>query len=472
MKELSDFRSVFSPRDSIIPPKNEPSPDRYRAVRYRAVRNKTGRNKADLNGPIMRNNFSTSMLKAILSRALSPGALVVIFTNLVFTSQIWSQARTNSADAGLIPPVPQPVPEDFTWWYMSTFLLVITLGIVIAFWRRAKSSAATLSQAKDAAARKRDSWDSDALDGDKEMEWLRKHNNIINKKRPKKSAANGANAANREKAARQEAADKPAPVLTKEIQLAGVSDLPFNSILRLEYPHTSDCLPVVDNEESLTEAIEQVLDEYNEDEEMKELSMRILAAYKTRNSVDALSQVALYDLSSNSRCKAMEMLGEFNHPSVFETTILACADPTREVRAAAAKVLTRLGFNRADAWARAALLEDDGRKKQIARAAIEGGLVDRYFDRLTHSDYKQAYEAFALFTLLLKARETEPIAAALENHPSPMIRIAIVHVIKVNKEIQALPFLIKLANRRDLPKEVWEAVEAAIAKFSPEPEEA
>jgi hypothetical protein len=400
------------------------------------------------------------MLKAILNKALRLNALAIIFISL--TSLVAGQAK-RGPDAGLVPPAPPPIPDDFTMWYVSTFLLLMTLGIAIFFWRRAKNASIAQSQSKD-SGRKKESWDSDALDGDMEMEWLRKHNNIINKKRPKKSTVAKENA-------RKAAANKPAPVLTKEIQLSGVSDLPFNSILRLEYPHTSDTLPISE-EEDLLEAIEQVLDEFNEDEEMKELSMRILAAYKTRNSVEALSQVALYELSATCRCKAIEMLGEFDHQSIFETVILACADPTREVRAAAARTLTRLNFNRADAWARIALLDDDGRKKQIARAAIEGGLVDRYFDRLTHSDYKQAYEAFALFTMLLKARETEPIAKALESHPSEMVRIAIVHLIKVNKEIDALPYLHKLANRRDLPKEVWEAVEAAIAKFTPEPGEA
>jgi len=160
-------------------------------------------------------------------------------------------------------------------------------------------------------------------------------------------------------------------------------------------------------------------------------------------------------------------MGDFDHETVFEPVILACADPTREVRAAAARVLTRLGFNRADAWARVALLDEEGRMRQIARAAIEGGLVERYFDRLTHSDYKQAYEAFALLTLLFKAGEASPVMTALENHPSAMVKIAILHVLKVNKEYETLPQLGKLALEKDLPKELAEALEEAIARLSP-----
>ncbi len=395
--------------------------------------------------------------------ALKSVTFLALLQSLVFS--VWSQAK-NPVDNGLVQHQAGqlPPPDDGAWMYSVGFAFFFIACIGVLFWMRAKKAQAAAAGAKD-NGRKKDSWDSgDAIEGDKELEWLRKHSDTINRKRPKKLAGN-------EGTRRKAAAAKPEPVvLTKEIQLASASELPFNSILRLDYPHGIEVLPS-SSDEALIEAIEQVLDEFNEDEEMKELSMRIIAAHKTGNSVEALSQVALYDLSATTRCRSVEILGEFDHEAVFEPIILACADPTREVRAAAARVLTRLGFNRADAWARISLLDEEGRMRQIARAAIEGGLVERYFDRLTHKDYKQAYEAFALFTLLLKARETQPIATALESHPSLTVRMAIIHVIKVNKEIDALPYLRKLAETKDLPKEVWESVEDAIAIFTPEAEE-
>ena len=388
----------------------------------------------------------------------------VTFLTLVHSLLLsaWSQAR-NPVDSGLIqqPQGQLPPPDDGAWMYSVGFALFFVTCMGVLLWIRAKKAQAAASGAKE-NGRKKDSWDSDAIEGDKELEWLRKNNDTINRKRPKKLPA-------RDTQKRKSPKPEPA-VVTKEIQLASASELPFNSILRLDYPHGIEVLPS-STDEALIEAIEQVLDEFNEDEEMKELSMRIIAAHKTSNSVEALSQAALYDLSATTRCRSIEILGEFDHEAVFEPIILACADPTREVRAAAARVLTRLGFNRADAWARISLLDEEGRMRQIARAAIEGGLVERYFDRLTHKDYKQAYEAFALFTLLLKARETQPIATALESHPSLTVRMAIIHVIKENREIDALPYLRKLAESKDLPKEVWESVEDAIAIFSPEAEE-
>lgn len=396
------------------------------------------------------------MFKKFAIKSLTLSALVMSCVLCV-----WPQAK-NPLDNGLVQQTGQlPPPDDGAWMYSVGFALFFAACIGMLLWMRSKKKAeAAVSRSRE-NGRKRDAWDSDALDGDKELEWLRKNNDTINRKRPKKPAR---------KPLPKEGAPMPAPVLSKEIQLAAASELPFNNILRLEYPEGIEPLPAIDDE-ALLEAIEQVMDEFNDDEEMKELSLRIIAAHKTSNSVEALSQLALYDLSSNTRCRAIEILGEFDHETVFETIILACADPTREVRAAAARALTRLGFNRADAWARICLLNEEFRMRQIARAAIEGGLVDRYFDRLTHKDYKQAYEAFALFTLLLKARETGPIATALESHQSQMVRLAIVHVIKVNKEKDSLPYLVKLAERKDLPKEVWESVEDAIAIFTPEAEE-
>jgi hypothetical protein len=409
---------------------------------------------------LKKSSFSRHMFKKFTLKLLG---LAVLIPGLVFN--IAAQVK-NPLDKGLVQQQGTlPPPDDGAWMYSVGFAIFFIGCIAVLLWIRAKKAQAVASKSKDSGL-KRDSWDSDQLDGDKEMEWLRKNNDTINRKRRKKPARKNFT---REDAL-QNGVAKPEPALSKEIQLASASELPFNSILRLEYPHGVEAMQS-SQDESLMEAIEQVLDEFNEDEEMKELSMRIIAAFKTSNSVEALSQVALYDLQANTRCRAIEILGEFDHDSVFEPIILACADPTREVRAAAARMLTRLGFNRADAWARMSLIDDEGRMRQIARAAIEGGLVERYFDRLTHKDYKQAYEAFALFTLLLKARETQPIATALESHPSHMVRIALIHVIKVNKELDSLPFLLKLSERKDLPKEVWESVEDAIKIFSPEPEE-
>ena len=213
------------------------------------------------------------------------------------------------------------------------------------------------------------------------------------------------------------------------------------------------------------DAIEQTHDELEEDSEVRELAVRILAAFKTRNSVEALSQVALYDLLANLRSKAVTVLCEFDHESVFEPILLACADPTREVRAAAARGLTKLTFDRADAWTRIAELDAEGRIVAAARAAIESGFVDMSFDRLVHQDRKYAYEAFALMALLIKAGETEKIFNALDNHRDMNVRKAVLHTIKVTKDPKAVERLSELLKKGELPIEFQEEVDKTIEEI-------
>ncbi|HLM61750.1 MAG TPA: HEAT repeat domain-containing protein, partial [Pyrinomonadaceae bacterium] len=181
--------------------------------------------------------------------------------------------------------------------------------------------------------------------------------------------------------------------------------------------------------------------------------------------VEALAQIALYDLSSSLRSKAVNVLAEFDHESVFETILLACADPTREVRAAAARGLTKLTFDRADAWTRIAETGEEGRIVQTARAAIESGFVDMSFDRLVHPDRKYVYEAFALMALLIKAGETEKIFSTIENHRDLNVRRALLHTIKITKDQKALDGLYLLLEKNNLPIEFQEEIDKTIEEI-------
>ena len=201
-------------------------------------------------------------------------------------------------------------------------------------------------------------------------------------------------------------------------------------------------------------AIEQVQDEYEEDEEVRDLSLRILAAFKTRNSIEALSQIALYDLSSNLRSKAVTTLTEFDHESVFEPILLACADPTREVRAAAARGLFRLSFDRADAWTRIAETSDEFKNPTIGTRSDRSGFGQTSFERLAAHDIKSAYEAFTLMALLIKAGETEKVFDALENNSDANVRKAILHIIKITKEQMGVDGLYLMLEQGNLPLEL------------------
>lgn len=361
--------------------------------------------------------------------------------------------------AAQIKPVTFPQAQsadDYTWWYITLAALIIGLTGAIVWWMKNKSAEKkSLEKSKSARKKREDNWETNSLDADKELEWLRKNQNILDsghkKRRTKKKVLPEAYEITGENEAAQNEikADAPLPVFGFQELLPSKSFSP---------------LPLSNNE-SLLSAIEQTQEEDEEDEEVRDLAIRILTAFKNRNSVEALSQVALYDLSSGLRSKAVSTLADFDHESVFEAILMACADPTREVRAAAARGLSRLSFDRADAWSRIAETGEEGRMRHAARAAMEGDFVGRSFERLTHPDQRMAYEPFALLALLIKAGEVEPIFDCLKNHENKNVKLAVLHLIKVVKNHNALDGLYALLEDKKLPPDIKEEVGKTIEEI-------
>lgn len=222
-----------------------------------------------------------------------------------------------------------------------------------------------------------------------------------------------------------------------------INHLPIGKIGSVSSPMPVEVLEDSDDE-GLLAAIDEVQDDSDADSEFRLIALRVLAGFRNRNAIDELSQLALYDLSSNLRAKAVMMLADFDHESVFEPIVLACADPSREVRAAAARALVKVTFDRADAWTRIALSEDQYTRRQIARAAVEAGIAERSFDRLTLTDAKAVEEAFALVYLLIKAGETEKLFDAIRDHRDLKTRVALLHAIKVANVAEVIPSLSSL----------------------------
>lgn len=349
-------------------------------------------------------------------------------------------------------------------WLTLAFIIAASLFAVTFFWWRARSKKYepnlsfensyqnTVSQIHES---------EDSVDADAQFEWLRQA------KKPKADAKKAAAEAKRAKLKEEAALD--AKIFQEKMRKMQYAQLPINSFSQLAPAKRYEPLPDSDDP-ALMSAIEQADEEFEEDENVRELALRILAAFRTRNSVEALAQIALYDLSSNLRSKAVATLTEFDHESVFETILLACADPTREVRAAAARGLFRLSFDRAHAWKRIIASGDEFRLRQAARAAIEADIVSKSFERLIHEDVKIAYEAFALVSLMICAGETEELFTTLASHRDERVRFAIMHVLRVQKDPRTLDELRRLgsmhSNSKDLAekfRETIKSIEKAVA---------
>lgn len=362
-----------------------------------------------------------------------------------------------------VPERIEAEPVDQTFTYLLVLGFAITLAAAV-FWKyRNNGDLSVMKPGKGSSfsqsERGKGSWEREALDGDKEMEWLRRNKKVVNKKKYTAKLPRTSEVLEMKPAP---PVDLDSEEILERIQKFQFSQLPIHTFDEIKPSKPYDLLPL-SNDAAIMSAIEQVHDEFEEDEEVRELAVRILAAFRTRNSVEALAQSALYDLSSGLRSKAVSILTDFDHESVFEALLLACADPTREVRAAAARGIFRLSFDRADAWTRIMETGDEFRMRHAARAATEANLVR--FDRLIHEEPGVAYEAFTLVALLLKTSETEQIFEALKNHPDPNVQKALLQVFKVTKEPNALEGLYALLELSDLPDDIREEADALVAEI-------
>lgn len=345
-------------------------------------------------------------------------------------------------------PVPPNPPEDFTLWYLLMSGMVILL-IGAIYWRYKSSH----NQVLEGISAKKQDYDS--VNADKELAWLRRNGKKLDRRQDYKNySKNGS----------KNASPKKALKISVDFDESYFAPLPVFTFKELKPPASFDALPI-SNDPELMNAIEQVQDELQDDEKSREIFLEVLADFNNQNAVEAISEVALYDLSATLRSKALNVLSEFDHESVFETILLACADPTREVRAAAARALFRVNFNRADAWARLARSKEKWKMVQMARAAIEGDLVKRSFDRLVHKDTKYAYEAYALLYLLIKAGETDTIFDALKNHPDMNVQTAILHTIKTTNDKDALAGLNSLLEDKNVNPDVHKKIDKTIEEI-------
>ncbi len=361
-----------------------------------------------------------------------------------------------------VPQTDQEIPEPAeseTWWYITLFLLFAGLAGAVYWWHSTKKAkpvqgaAGNQSKSSKNIKRTNSSEIDDSYDVDKELEWLRK-NRAING--GNKRVNGGNRMAAKVGATTGKSVEKP-----KETEFEA---LPIYSFTEIKPVAGHNLLPI-SNDAALMDAIEISQDESEDDETVRQIALRVLESFKTRNSAECLGQMALYDLSSALRSKAVATLADFDHESVFEDILLACADPTREVRASAARGLFRLSFDRADAWTRIAESKDEFRMRQAAKAALEADLVERSFDRLIHPDQKIAYEAFTFTNLLIKAGETEEIFGAIENHRDKKVKLALLHVLSIVRDETTLPNLYALLEQNSTSPEIKEKVDLMIESF-------
>lgn len=224
-------------------------------------------------------------------------------------------------------------------------------------------------------------------------------------------------------------------------------------------------LPAGNEDVALTETLTRLT---SPDEQVRAQVIQELASHPVQRSVAALSSMALNDPDSGIRSAAVTGLGSIDHESVFATVLIALADDSREVRAAAARTLTGLHFDRADAYVRVMETADADTMRDVAQACVKTGIVAQAVGRLASEDRHQAYEAFSLFSLLARANETQPILDTIQNHKDDEVRLCAIRVLNVAAQPDLAPKLREMVSGQDLPENVRTAMLEVMYKLDQE----
>jgi HEAT repeat protein len=164
--------------------------------------------------------------------------------------------------------------------------------------------------------------------------------------------------------------------------------------------------------------------------------------------------MALHDPEPAVRSAAVTSLGLIDHESVFVHVAVALADEAREVRAAAARSVSRLSFDRADAYVRVIESTDEQTLREVAQACVKAGLAAQAISRLASEDRRQAYEAVALLSLVAKAGEAEPILETIECNRDIEVRVTCIRLLDLASQPQLRERLLRIAENGGVPEKV------------------
>ena len=236
----------------------------------------------------------------------------------------------------------------------------------------------------------------------------------------------------------------------------------IEEITHLEPAQPVENLPESSDDKRLTQALSLL---ESSDVQMRSEALKTLVQFRVQSAVEAVAKVARHDSEPNIRSLAISSLGVINHESVFPAVLIGMADDSREVRASAARSLSRLSFDRADAYVRVIETSDEETIRNVAKACIQAGIVSQNLDRLTNSDYRQSYETFSLICLLSKADMNEPVFEAIFAHASVDVRLKAVHLLSRTGHPGAHNQLRELALKEGMREDVKTALLEAMYKL-------
>jgi len=245
-----------------------------------------------------------------------------------------------------------------------------------------------------------------------------------------------------------ELADTVAPSFSNDlVSDSGIFD--FTQLGQTESPIEE--LPETIEDDSMNEALTKAT---SDNPEVRGEAVKTLAQFPVKSAIATLVTMAQQDQESMVRSLAVSSLGFIDHELVFPAVLIGMADESRDVRAAAARALSRLSFDRTAAYGTLIRVADDQTLHDVAQACIKAGIVSQNIDRLASRDRRQAYEAFCLISLLVKAGVTAPILEAIENHQNMGVRLSVIHLLASTGNDSVFEQLQQIAGNDELAEEI------------------
>lgn len=252
------------------------------------------------------------------------------------------------------------------------------------------------------------------------------------------------------------------PISDRPLLESGDDSSYMGEVTHLDPAARVEALPEWFEDEDLAEALAQLRET---DVEARASAARRLSQFPVQRSVEALTSIAENDPEAVVRAAAVTSLGEIEHESVFASVIMAFSDEAREVRAAAARSLSRMNFDRGEAYVRLIETAEAETLSKVAQSCTKAGMVTQAIDRLISEDRRLAYEAFSLLSLLVKTGETQPLADAISSHPEVNVRLALIRLIGTSSNPESATMLRHLAVREGLPDKVRSALLEIVYKI-------
>jgi len=210
-------------------------------------------------------------------------------------------------------------------------------------------------------------------------------------------------------------------------------------------------LPETIEDDNLNEALTKAT---SDNPEVRSEAVKTLAQFPVKDAIATLVSMAQQDEESMVRSLAVSSLGFIDHELVFPAVLIGMADESRDVRAAAARALSRLSFDRTTAYGTLVQTADDQTLRDVAQACIKAGIVSQNIDRLASRDRRQAYEAFCLISLLAKAGMTAPILESIEGHQNMGVRLSVIHLLASTGDDAVFEQLQQIAGNDELAEEI------------------